>query len=336
MAVTLSSNCTLPSGSVQATATTVCPGTAVPLSILALGVGNGYTGQWQSSPDGVTWTDIVGATGPAYTATPQVTTRYRFRASCGTTQVFLGPVTITVTVPTASVAYNAPYFCPIGQTVAPIALPAGGTFSAPNGLVINAGTGVINLANSTAGTYTVTYSATAPCPVTATTSVIVGLPAPTFSYACPPFYRNGPQATPVLTAAAGGTFSAPAGLAINAGTGVVDLAASTVGRYAITYTTGPGCTSTTSFEVVDALVFPNVITPNGDTQNEALRPNLPNVSGYRLQVFNRWGRRVFEGTNAAQGWTAADSSPGMYYYQLEYTDCTGARQYVKSWVEVVK
>jgi len=338
MAVTLSSNCTLPTGTITLATPTVCPGAAVPLTIQTTSVpGSGYIGQWQSSLDGVTWTDIAGATTTAYTATPQVTTRYRFRGSCGTTQVFLGPITITVTVPTASVTYGSTVaYCPTGPNATPTVAPLGGTFSAPAGLALNATTGVITPASSTPGTYTVTYAVTTPCPATATASVTIAPPAPAFSYACPPFYKNGPRATPVLTAAAGGTFSAPTGLAINATTGVVDLAASTVGRYAITYTTGAGCTSTASFEVVDALVFPNIITPNGDTQNETLRPNLPNVTGYRLQVFSRWGRKVFDGTNPAQGWAAADSGPGMYYYQLEYTDCAGVRQLIKNWVEVVK
>jgi hypothetical protein len=338
MAVTLSSNCTLPSGSVQATATTVCPGTAVPLSLLALGVGSGYLSQWQSSPDGVTWADIAGATGPTYTATPLVTTRYRFRASCGTTQVFLGPITITVTVPTASVSYSTanPVYCQTSPAATPIATPTGGTFSAPTGLTINASTGVATPASSTPGTYTVTYAVTTPCPATATATVTIAPPAPAFTYPCPPFYKNGPNVTPVFTAVAGGVFSAPNGLSINTSTGVVNLAASTVGSYTITYATGAGCTSTTPFEVARELVFPNIITPNGDAQNETLRPNLPNVTGYHLQVFSRWGRKVYDGTDPNAGWTAADSGPGMYYYQLEYTDCAGTRQLIKNWVEVVK
>jgi hypothetical protein len=339
LAVTLSSVCTLPTGTITLATPTVCPGASVPLSIISTAnPGSGYLGQWQSSPDGVTWTDIAGAITTTYTATPQVTTRYRFRGSCGSTQVFLGPVTITVTVPTATVSYGAtaPVYCLSSPTATPTVSPAGGIFSAPSGLAINASTGVITPANSTPGTYTVTYAVTAPCPTTTTTSVTIAPPAPAFSYTCPPFYKNGPSATPVVTPVAGGVFSAPAGLSINASTGVVNLAASMVGTYAITYTTASGCASTTPFEVARELVFPNIITPNGDTQNETLRPNLPNVTGYRLQVFSRWGRKVYDGTNPNAGWTAADSGPGMYYYQLEYTDCAGARQLFKNWVEVVK
>ncbi len=335
-ALTLSSTCILPSGNVTAATTTVCPGTAVLLSVLGTAPGN-YLGQWQSSADGQTWTDIAGATSFAYTATPQATTRYRYRASCGTSQVFLGPLTITVTVPTASITYGSTgAYCPTAAPATPTVAPAGGTFSAPPGLAINANTGAVTPANSTPGTYTVTYAVLTPCPATATTTVTIAPAAPTFSYACPPFYKNGPTATPVVSLTNGGLFSAPAGLSINPSTGVVNLAASAVGTYVITYTTAGGCTSTTPFEVARELIFPNVITPNGDNQNETLRPNLPNVTDYRLQVFSRWGRRVFDGTNPAQGWAATDNAPGVYYYQLEYTDCTGARKSIRNWVEVVK
>ncbi|GAB3582189.1 hypothetical protein GCM10027345_26020 [Hymenobacter daeguensis] len=337
MAVTLSSNCTLPSGTVTAAATTVCPGAAVPLSLLGTAPGN-YLSQWQSSPDGVTWTDIVGATGATYTATPQVTTRYRFRASCGTTQVFLGPITITVTVPTAAVSYGAanPVYCLSSPAATPTVAPTGGTFSAPAGLAINAGTGVITPASSTPGTYAVTYAVTTPCPATATATVTIAPPAPAFSYACSPFYKDAPSVAPVLTGASGGVFSAPPGLALNPGTGVINPQSSAVGSYTVTYTSGAGCTSSTFVQVFEQVIFPNIITPNGDSQNEALRPKLANISNYHLQVYSRWGRKVYDGTEPAVGWTAADSGPGLYYYQLEYTDCAGTRQLVKNWVEVVK
>ena len=48
---------------------------------------------------------------------------------------------------------------------------AGGTYTAPAGVIINAATGDINLATSTPGTYTVTYTFTnGTCSNTATTS----------------------------------------------------------------------------------------------------------------------------------------------------------------------
>ena len=47
----------------------------------------------------------------------------------------------------------------------------------------------------------------------------------------------------------GGTFSSTAGLSIDANTGVVDLSASSLGTYTITYTT-PNCGSTSTQTII--------------------------------------------------------------------------------------
>src|SRR4029079_13343626 len=87
-----------------------------------------------------------------------------------------GTATSSVTVsssPTATVSGGT--FCATGTTTLTTTRATGGTFSAaPAGLTINATTGVIDLAASTPGTYTITYSfGTAPCNGTATSSVTV-------------------------------------------------------------------------------------------------------------------------------------------------------------------
>jgi CHU_C Type IX secretion signal domain len=52
-----------------------------------------------------------------------------------------------------------------------------------------------------------------------------------------------------------------------------------------------------------------------------------------LQIFTRWGRKVFEQANYTQGWgTDAGIAAGVYYYQLR----TAAGQTWKGWLEVVK
>ena len=90
--------------------------------------------------------------------------------------------------------------------------------------MINAATGAINLATSTPGTYTITYSFTVgACSNTATTSItITALPAATISYAGVPYCATG-TATVTQTGTAGGTYTAPAGVVINAATGAINL-----------------------------------------------------------------------------------------------------------------
>ena len=148
---------------------------------------------------------------------------------------------------------------------------AGGTYTAaPAGLSINAATGAVNLATSTAGTYTVTYTIAAGggCgAVTATTTITINtLAAATISYAGNPFCQPGGIATVTRTGTAGGTYSAtPAGLVINAATGDINVTTSTAGTYTVTYTlaaTGgcPAVTATTTV-TINALS----VTPTGAT-----------------------------------------------------------------------
>ncbi|WP_210521048.1 T9SS type B sorting domain-containing protein [Hymenobacter terricola] len=345
MGISLGSNCLgVPvGGTAVANLANVCPGSPVVLDLSGATVSGGITYQWQSSADGgTTYTNIAGATTVPYTIRPTATAQYRAVVTCRVQSGNSTAVPVTVLPNAAVVTYSVPgipvTFCQSGTLPVRTATPAGGRFSttAATGLALDATTGTINLAASAPGTYTVTYAVTTPCAATASTTLTISPPAPPFSYTCPPFYKGGPNATPAITSAAGGVFTAPAGLAVNAATGVVDLAASAVGTYTVTYATANGCTTTAPFQVLDKLIFPNVITPNGDNYNDVLRPKLANVTNYHLQVFSRWGRRVYDGRDAAQGWTAADNSPGMYYYQIEYTDCAGGNQNYKNWVEVVK
>src|SRR6185436_13700456 len=124
-------------------------------------------------------------------------------------------------------------FCNSRTTTLVVTGTTGGTFSAtPAGLVIDANTGAIDLGASAPNTYDITYSfGTAPCTGTATSQVTVS---------------NNPT-----TGATGGTFSAtPAGLVIDANTGVIDLVASTPNTYTITYSFGTApCTGTATSQV---------------------------------------------------------------------------------------
>jgi gliding motility-associated-like protein len=49
--------------------------------------------------------------------------------------------------------------------------------------------------------------------------------------------------------------------------------------------------------------FPNVFTPNGDTNNDFFKIlNATNLLEYKLAIYNRWGEKVFETNNYTTGW----------------------------------
>ena len=78
---------------------------------------------------------------------------------------------------------------------------------------------------------------------------INALPVASISYASSPYCATGTAAV-TQTGQAGGTYSSTAGLSLNAGTGAIDLGASTAGTYTVTYAFGNGtCNNTTTASV---------------------------------------------------------------------------------------
>jgi gliding motility-associated-like protein len=137
----------------------------------------------------------------------------------------------------ASFSYASGTFCQSGTDPLPtITGSTGGTFTADPGLVINSSTGLITLASSTIGTYTVTYTTAGTCPASGTVSVtITNVQSATFNYAGPYCQTGGTNPLPNFpSGSSGGVFTSATGLSINASSGQIDLLLSTPGSYTIT------------------------------------------------------------------------------------------------------
>lgn len=149
------------------------------------------------------------------------------------------PVTITK-LPDATIAFAGPYCSNSSDPTPTLSIDGtnGNYSSNPAGLTVDANAGTVDLASSTAGTYTVTntISAANGCPsVTGSASItITKLPSANFDYAGP-YCINGSNPSPTFIGdGAAGTFSANLSLSINASNGQVDLGASNAGTYTIT------------------------------------------------------------------------------------------------------
>jgi subtilisin-like proprotein convertase family protein len=69
-------------GNTISTATTACPGVNFTLTLQNATSGSGVTYQWQSSPDGSTWTNIAGATNNSLIRNHSASTYYRCQVTC--------------------------------------------------------------------------------------------------------------------------------------------------------------------------------------------------------------------------------------------------------------
>ena len=224
--------------------TTICQGSTVTLT--ANGGSTGATYQFLLNGQA-----IAGATSATYAATQAGTYSVVVTNPGNCTATSAGTAITVNPVATPAVAYGATSYCQnAGSNPGPTVSVAGGTFSSTTGLSLNAGTGVINLAASQPGTYTVSYSAGSPCPGTATASITISAaPSAAFAYASSTLCASGGTATPTITGTVGGTFASAAGLSLNASTGAIDLTASASGTYVVTYTVGGTCTAAASASV---------------------------------------------------------------------------------------
>ena len=81
-----------------------------------------------------------------------------------------------------------------------------------------------------------------------------------------------------------------------------------------------GCSDTTRTMVVvlGVLEMPNVFSPNGDGSNDVFRPLRESGVGGVLEIYNRWGQKVFSTEVLDLGWDGrvegGDAPAGTYYY----------------------
>ncbi len=88
----------------------------------------------------------------------------------------------------------------------------------------------------------------------------------------------------------------------------------------------PACSYTDTILIEPAfcedcnLYIPNAFTPNGDGLNERFELNTNcDLISYRINIFDRWGIKVFESDNINVSWDASDvDHQGVFSYVVEY------------------
>ncbi|MCF8416022.1 MAG: gliding motility-associated C-terminal domain-containing protein [Crocinitomicaceae bacterium] len=73
--------------------------------------------------------------------------------------------------------------------------------------------------------------------------------------------------------------------------------------------------------LMDALVIPNVFTPNGDGVNDVFSINGKAITDFNLTIVNRWGNTIFESNDINTSWDGTSNGTpcldGTYFYILK-------------------
>ena len=98
----------------------------------------------------------------------------------------------------------------------------------------------------------------------------------------------------------------------------------TGGTFTVTLIASAGPCSDTAYTVIvlqDSLnlIIPNVFTPNGDGTNDFFTIRSAGVKEISLQIFNRWGEKMYELTGPKASWDGVGSNgtkvaDGTYFY----------------------
>ncbi len=116
----------------------------------------------------------------------------------------------------------------------------------------------------------------------------------------------------------------------NTGSRASSIVASTAGLYTVEVRYDV-CFGSDSILIEEAYcncpyLLPTAFSPNGDGKNDDYRPVLPSdcpVQGYKLEIYNRWGARIYTSYDPAQGWdgriNGMPADVGTYIYRIQMT-----------------
>ena len=227
---------------------------------------------------------------------------------------------LTITsAPSAAFTLSSDEVCGSASNVTATVTGSVGVFSSTTGLEINASTGEVNVAASTPGTYVITntIAASGSCPAAThnETLEIIAASNAAFAYSATAFCEEGSNPTITISGTAG-TFSSTAGLEINATTGDLDIAASTVGTYVITNTVAATgvCPEVTSTEtiVINSL-------PTATASASGATVTVVETTGATYQWINCDDDTEITGATSS---TYAPSAPGSFQVVVTANGCS--------------
>lgn len=89
------------------------------------------------------------------------------------------------------------------------------------------------------------------------------------------------------------------------------------------------------------LVFPNAFSPNGDEYNPVYKAKeYQSIIEFHAYIFNRWGQKLFEWTDPAQGWDGTynghDVKEGVYFVLVKARGADGREYNIRKDVNLLR
>jgi len=223
-------------------------------------------GTFSATPAGLSINSLTGTIDLSLSALGAYTLSYTTNGACPN----ISSITMTIAnnTPSATFSYIGSPFCPHDNNPFPLfgIGASAGIFSAtPAGLSFaHVNTGQIDLASSAPGTYTITNNipVSGTCGAATATNTITISPGDdaSFLYSSATYCTSGVNQTPVITGLPGGTFSSsPIGLSLNSSTGTINLSASAIGGYTLSYTTNGPCPNTSAITMTITNTTPSAL-----------------------------------------------------------------------------
>ncbi|WP_293890125.1 gliding motility-associated C-terminal domain-containing protein [Flavobacterium sp.] len=252
--------------------------------------------------------------------------KYTVTGSCGTTDDALINITIK-TIPQLPTASADPIVCETQNVNLFATFVASSTYnwSGPNGFTSTLQNPVINsISSNENGVYTVYADINGCLSENSSVDILVN-PLPSFALNQDCIGRDYQVWYTKLNEASfdetNSTFTWTGPNNFTSNSNPITITGGDLGIYSLKITNQYGCETTNTIDVVRNICFiPNVITPNNDNTNENL--DLTGFEVTKLEIYNRWGRKVYEKNNYLNEWHGQNMSGGIlpdstYYYIIK-------------------
>ena len=88
------------------------------------------------------------------------------------------------------------------------------------------------------------------------------------------------------------------------------------------------------------IYIPSAFSPNGDGYNDSFAINTQNISEIEINIFDRWGERIYKSSGSASYWDGRfqgnDCPVGVYYYQVVARDEEGKTKYLSGTLTLLR